>query len=263
MSFDGILAALALPREALVDRRVPKKMLAEQGAPTAADKRRLLEGMEELMWVAALKPVNVGIPAFTDQVREYLEIAVLTAVLRSGPRASQARTLELIHRAIPYPVVLFSSQSGVVTLSLAHKRWSQGERGRVVLEELRSVQLRPDALPPTEVSFDAQFLANLAISRAPAANLYALYDGWLRHILALEAARVTGRYAPPSTAEAAARLRQSLEELGRQQRQLAALRTQARKEKQINRRVELNLEIQRITTAIDDCRQSLAKEEQD
>lgn len=34
-----VVEALGLPRETRVDRRVPKKLLVEQGAPTTADKR--------------------------------------------------------------------------------------------------------------------------------------------------------------------------------------------------------------------------------
>ena len=37
MNSDRIIAALALPPEARVDQRVPKKLLVENGAPTAAD----------------------------------------------------------------------------------------------------------------------------------------------------------------------------------------------------------------------------------
>jgi len=40
MSAVAIIHALALPEGARVDQRVPKKLLVENGAPTAADKRR-------------------------------------------------------------------------------------------------------------------------------------------------------------------------------------------------------------------------------
>jgi hypothetical protein len=142
MSFAPVIDALAIPREALVDRRVPKKLLLEQGAPTAADKRQVQDGIEEITWVAALKPINIGVPAFRDAVREYLEIAVLTVALRST--AKPPRLIELIHRAIPYPLVLVTEHRDAVTLSLAHKRWSQGEAGKVVIEDVRQVQLHPD-----------------------------------------------------------------------------------------------------------------------
>ena len=77
------LSALALPQGALVDRRVPKSLLVDNGAPTAADRRRIREGIEELRWAAALKPTTIGVAEFRDGTREYLEIAVLNLILRS------------------------------------------------------------------------------------------------------------------------------------------------------------------------------------
>ena len=67
---------LCPPRPASI-KRVPKKLLVEQGAPTAGDKRQIKDGIEELTWIAALKPSNIGVPAYRDDVREYLEIAVI------------------------------------------------------------------------------------------------------------------------------------------------------------------------------------------
>ena len=240
MSFAPVIDALTIPREALVDRRVPKKLLLEQGAPTAADRRQIQDGIEEIAWVAALKPINIGVPSFRDSVREYLEIAVLTVALRST--AKPPRLIELIHRAIPYPVVLVTEHRDAVTLSLAHKRWSQGEAGKVVIEDVRQVQLQPDT-PSTE---EAAFLASIAVSRLPVRDLFALYDGLLQRMAALDADRITGVFAPPESAERASVLREGLGAHARLKRDLAILRAKADKEKQLNRRVELNLEIKRL-----------------
>ena len=51
---------------------------------------------------------------------------------RRRPRLT--RLVELIHRAVPYPVVLSPSRASALDLSLAHKRWSQGEAGKTVLD---------------------------------------------------------------------------------------------------------------------------------
>jgi hypothetical protein len=240
MSFAPVINALAIPNEALVDQRVPKKLLLEQGAPTAADKRQIQDGIEEMTWVAALKPINIGVPAFRDAVREYLEIAVLTVALR--PTAKPPRLIELIHRAIPYPLVLVTQNRDVLNLSLAHKRWSQGEAGKVVIEDVRQVQLNPDTPEAEETSF----LASIAVSRLPARDLFALYEGLLERLAGLEAARITGTFAPPESAERASALREGLDIHARLKRDLAILRARADKEKQLNRRVELNLEIKRL-----------------
>lgn len=238
MNFAPVINALAIPPEARVDQRVPKKLLLEQGAPTAADKRQIQDGIEELLWVAALKPTNIAVTAFRDEVREYLEIAVLTATLRSA--AKPTRLIELIHRAIPYPLVLVAAHGDTVSLSLAHKRWSQGETGKVVIEDVhRTAPFRPDAPKADE----ALFLASLGLSSLPARDLFALYQGWLDRMAALEATGITGVFAPPDTADRASALRDGLDTHARLRRDLAVLRAQAEKEKQLNRLVELNLEI--------------------
>ena len=98
MTAIAVIAALNLPAAARVDQRVPKKLLLENGASTAADKRLINEGIDGIQWLAALKPVTCGIPEFRDEAREYLEIAVLRMALRE--KAKEARLVELLHRAV-------------------------------------------------------------------------------------------------------------------------------------------------------------------
>jgi hypothetical protein len=127
-----LLDALDLPACARVAKRVPKTMLHENGAPTAADKRQINEGIEQLVWVAALKPTTIGVAEYRDELREVLEIAVLQLTLRID--AKVGRLIELVHRAVPYPVLLIAEQGSNSSLSLAQKRWSQAEAGKTVLE---------------------------------------------------------------------------------------------------------------------------------
>ena len=180
-------------------------------------------------------------PSFRDDAREYLEIAVLTVALRAA--AKPPRLTELIHRAVPYPVVLVAAHGETVSLSLAHKRWSQGEKGKVVIEDVRrTAPFQPDA-PTAE---EAAFLASLALASQPSRDLYTVYQGWLDRVAALEAAQITGTFAPPESTDRGSAVREGLDAHAQLQRDLTVLRAKAKKEKQINRRVELNLEIKRL-----------------
>jgi hypothetical protein len=89
-----------------LNERIAKKLLVENGAATPADKRAINEGIDELIWVAALKPNKIGVPAYRDDFREYLEIAILSMRCRAEARSN--RITEIIHRSIPYPVLLVS-----------------------------------------------------------------------------------------------------------------------------------------------------------
>jgi hypothetical protein len=240
MNEGGVIAALDIPQSARVDQRVPKKLLVENGAPTAADKRKINEGIEEVFWLAALKPTTIGVPQFRDGTREYLEIAVLRAVLRAT--AQTARLAELIHRAVPYPLLLIATQGDALTISLAHKRWSQGEAGATVLDGALVVA---DLAAAASADVGAAFVSEIAVARQPRADLFALYQGWMDTVVALLAAQVTGTFTVASSPEMAAARRTALAECERLEAQLAKLRAAAAKERQVSRQVELNLEIKR------------------
>lgn len=132
MILQNLVAALELPASCRVDQRIPKKLLIENGVTTAADKRNISEGIEEIQWVATLKPTSIGVPEYRDEIREYLEIAVLHIALRQDAKAS--RIAELTHRAVPYPILLLLTEQNQLTLSIAHIRWAQNEAGKVVLD---------------------------------------------------------------------------------------------------------------------------------
>ena len=240
-----LLDALDLPATARVDKRVPKTLLLEHGAPTAADKRQINEGIEQLVWVAAIKPTTIGVAEYRDELREVLEIAVLQITLRAT--AKVGRLIELVHRAVPYPVLLIAEQGSTVGLSAAHKRWSQAEAGKTVLEgDVVTVQW--DAVQDNQRW--PGFCDALALGQQPRINLQALYQGWIDTLLALQAARVTGAFAVPSNAVQAEHRREALQESARLDKEIARLRATAAKEKQMARRVDLNLELKRLEAAL-------------
>ena len=251
-----MIEALRLPPTTRVDQRVPKKMLLEQGAITAADNRYIRDGIEEIQWVAAIKPTAVGIPAFQSQTHHYPEIAVLT--LRVRPGAKRSRLVTLIHRAIPYPVFLVSEEQGGITISLGHKRLSQGEANEVVLEDICQVVLTGSA---TQKTAETLFLASLSLAEQPASHIYAIYQGWIDRLHTLEAAIISGRFVPPASAEESARQQQVLAEYDGLEKRLLSLRSQAVKEKRIGHRVTLNLEIKQVEKKLATLAQHLAGSE--
>lgn len=233
---EALLGALDLPPESLLDYRVPKKLLLEK-APTAADKRVITAGVEELHWLATLKPGTIGVPPYSDDVREYLEIAVVSATLRDG--AKTGRLAELIHRAIPYPVLLLCTQGERLTLSLAHKRRSQGEAGATVLDgDLVNVELSGP--------FTSEFASAIALGQQPRTHLFALYQCWIEKLIALLAARITGTFALPVTPKETSTRWESVQACAALDVAIARLRAAAVRERQLARQVELNLEVKRL-----------------
>ena len=270
---DDVVKALALPERARVDQRVPKKMLAEHGAPTTADRRLLTEGIEELQWIAALKPGTVSVPEHRAGGRQYLELAVLSMQVRAthGKASQWLRLAELVHRAVPYPVLLIQALTPNVAaspqdptpkspvplaLSLAHKRAAQNQAGKVVLDgEMVFTDLVGTA--HGAVSVAGRLLEVLALDRQPHQDLMALYQGWVDCLTAAEAARLTGQFRLPNGAAAAAAQREALHVCQRLEQEAARLRRQAAKERQIAKQVDLNLALQRLEASLKAARARL------
>lgn len=249
MNTEQVIAALELPRPAFVWQRIAKKLLIENGAATSDDKKRINEGIEELTWVASLKPNNVGIPSFRDDSREYLEIAILVLVLR--PIAKASRVIELIHRAIPYPVLLISGQAESISISMANKRQAHNAPEKNVIE---------DCVTECEITGQREaecFLQSLAFGLQPRTHMYAFYQGWLACLDAFRAAQITGRFDGPNDSAGQELRRKALSEYARIKREIAALRSQAEKEKQLSRRVEVNLQLKQLTDQLEETKQQM------
>lgn len=250
MSADALIQALGLPDATRVDQRVPKKLLAEHGAATAADKRQVQDGVDEVLWLASLKPHLIGVPAFKDEQREYLEVAVLSLKLKPGAKPSHLA--ELLHRAVPYPVLLLTSSDLGASLSLAHIRASQNEADKTVLDGSVLSVLLPEA------EHGADFYAAVALAKQPQSDLYALYQGWLDTASALNIAQVTGRFLPSLTREQATARHAALQDCRQLQAQIAQLRSQADKERQMPRQVALNQEIHAVQSRLQALQRTLS-----
>lgn len=269
----AIVKALRLPASCRVDQRVPKKMLAEHGAPTATDRRLLTDGIEELQWIAALKPSTVAIPEHCADGREYLEVAVLSVQVRAthGKASQWLRLAELVHRAVPYPVLLIqtlvssaaatpddwpSRRPAQLALSLANKRAAQNEAGKMVLdgELVCSELLGPDS---GTASVAGPLLEAMALDRQPHQDLMALYQGWMGCLTAAKAARITGSFRLATDPIDAAAKRDALRTCHQLEQEAARLRNQAAKERQIARQAELNLALQRLRVQIAEARARL------
>jgi hypothetical protein len=237
---DKLFEALHIPESCVVNRRIPKRRLIEE-APTAADRRRITDGVEQLQWRAVLRPSTTGIAGFRDEEREVEELSVLE--LRLRPNGQQDRTVELVHRAIPYLLLILIERGEELSLSLADKRWSLAEKSKMVLEGGVLIASLDSAAQPDHV---VQLVEQLALTRQPQASLYSVYLGWINALVAFRAAEHTGRFSMPESMEHAKRRRQALKRVEMLDAEMATLKRAADREPQMARRAEINLRLQQV-----------------
>jgi hypothetical protein len=229
-----MIAALGLPAAARCDRRIPKALLAERGASSAPDRKLIDRAVERLDWLATLSPATVGVAAFADDVRPVAEIQLVVLHAREEPTR---RLPMMIHRAIPYPLLLLSQlPGGGVRMSLAPLRRAERIEDAMVVERL---VLAPDCTSPLDAPAES-FVAGLPLAGLPLTSLSQLYEAWLRRAEALSAARISG--APfrllAGDADNEAR-RAKLAHHAQLEADWIAARAAARKEKRLGAQVQL------------------------
>lgn len=247
MTPEDLIAAFALPAGP-PPRRVPKTSLSDH-APTAADRRMIDKALARLDWVAGLTPANIGVPAGEAEGLTIDTINLLSATTR-GPMPP--RLAEIIHRAIPKPVILIQAdESGdAASLSLAPKRAAERETGRVVTIEVH------DSGPLSNA--DADFVAMLALSTLPTRDLAALYAGLIERAEALAAARMAGR--PFRLAESPKQHRQWRNAIAQSNQvfaEIAMLSVTIRKQNRLATKVESGEKVRLLKASLDKYRSAL------
>lgn len=245
VTIEALVAALALP-PAPPTRRVPKASLADN-VPTAADKRLIDGKLARLDWVAAINPATAGIAATTVDGLEMSTVNLLVARTRGS---MPLRLAEMIHRAIPQPVILIHGEDAAdapAALSLASKRAAEREAGRVVVTAVRdSGALAAD---------DRDFLAALSLHRLPSSDLAALYAGLIERVEALAVARRAARpYRLAVSADELARWRDALATAAELEARIAAHTAAMRKENRLAARVEIGERVRQLRAELIRCR---------
>ena len=94
------------------------------------------------------------------------------------------------------------------------------------------------------------------LGKQPRDSLLRLYHGWAAVLEAYRASRITGAFDPNTLSRE--ERRSAILEFERIEREISILRNQATKEKQIHRRVDLNLNVKRLEAQLDAIRTQLS-----
>jgi len=143
-----------------------------------------------------------------------------------------------------------------LVISFAHQRRSLNEAGAAVVEEVIET---PSFTVGVASEAGERFLQSLNIAGLPRRDLFAFYQGWIDRVIALRTATVTGAFTIPQTPAGAAAQRETLEEHQHLTSEIARLRSEAKRERQTRRLVEINLELQGLEARRAATRDALAR----
>lgn len=205
------------PKQAEFNRVVPKGKIYEHAKASKRLKQLFVDQVEEIIWKYKLSPETINLPA-SGSIHE---IQVFEIRLRTSE--FEPDLLHAIDKAIPFPLAFRLMSESKACFAVAYKRPSEVDPSKWVTEGLfvtpfYSTPFKEQPLPV------ALHLANL-------------YEQMVRAHIPLAARSGEG------LAEQVVRFN----ELEAKQRVKEQLESRLSQEKQFNRKVELNLELRKIT----------------
>lgn len=250
---DTFLDQLSIPKSCELNKPVYKKYFSENGILDATDKKVLKEDVNKIRWLYTLKPSTINISPYSDDERDYPEVAILHVELLSPGRAK--RIAAFMQQSIPYPLVLLLGFEKALYFSLAAKRINQADKAKWVVEEIYDTDwINLEQLTAQQ----ADFLEDCTIRNFSFSNYLAFYRSIQERVLALNCSAYTGRYElhkSGSKDDAGDETRSTrfirLTELENLSSVKTEIGNRLKKEKQLGKKIELNTEIKRINDQIE------------
>ncbi|HFF8973984.1 TPA: DUF4391 domain-containing protein [Serratia marcescens] len=209
--FEAFLEGLNVPNSCVLNKPLFKKMFQQHTDLDAKDKKALKDDVDKIRWLYTLKPCTINIAPFSDDLRDYGELACLHVVLSNTKSAE--RVGYLINRAIPYPLVIFfvhSENKGTeetgepdlnarekqhvkeqLAICLADKRINKADQTKWVIEDF---QLSPWLGLGCKSESEQEFFNSLNFTGLPHSNFWQFYQAIMASVQALQCAEISGRF---------------------------------------------------------------------
>lgn len=220
-------ALIAYPKQAAFGRVLPKNKIYEHGGANTRLKDLFVKQVEQVIWQYKLAPETLHLSARPGVP----EIQIFSIQLKTPEL--HADVLRCIDGAIPFPIVFELTFDGRTQVVAAYKRPNEADASRWVFSDY----FASDWLP-----MDSERTA-----MPVALHLGGLYEQLLHRLMPL-----SGR--PQETlAELAARVEQAQAK----QRELDKTTARLAKEKQFNRKVEINAELRKLKIELGELKKQI------
>lgn len=211
---------LGLPKTTEFNKRIPKQKFYENINVTPAMRRIFIDQIKVIYWRNKIAPSTMNLEAG----QSVTEIEVFEVKLNSTPL--DVSVLRQMDKEIPYHIVFLLEFEGKYQAWTAYKEKAGSGSNAFKVD----TYYHTDWLPESELALKLDGL-----------NMDTVYESYVRQI-AGDALKTTARGEPESLKESVERDKQ----IQLLQKQIDALQIKIRREKQLNRQMELNTELKRL-----------------
>lgn len=214
-------ALLAYPPQAAFGRVLPKNKIYEHSGASTRLKDLFVKQVEQITWQYKLAPETIHLPARSD----VQEIQIFSIQLKTPELHHDV--LRCIDGAISFPIVFELNSGGKTQITAAYKRPNEADASRRVLSDYFATDWLPG---------DSK-----RVAMPVALHMAGLYEQLLYRLIPL----------PARPQETLAELVARVEQVQAKQRELDKTTARLAKEKQFNRKVEINATVRRLKSELE------------
>lgn len=213
-------ALINYPKQATFGRVLPKNKIYEHSGANTRLKDLFVEQVEQIVWQYKLAPETINLPAKPGVP----EVQVFRVILKTGELSVDV--LKCIDGAVQFPIVFELEYEGKIKVIAAHKRPSEADASKWVVSDYFSTVWMPANSPRVEMPV--------------VLDLAGLYEALLQRLIPLA----------PRDQESFSALVERLESVRAKQREIEKVRARLAKEKQFNRKVEINATLRQLNNEL-------------
>lgn len=215
-------ALINYPKQATFGRILPKNKIYEHSGANTRLKDLFVEQVEQIVWQYKLAPETINLPAKPGVP----EVQVFRIVLKTAQVSVDV--LKCIDGAVQFPIVFELEHEGKIKVIAAHKRPSEADASKWVVSDYFSTAW----IPAISQRSDMPVVLDLA----------GLYEALLQRLMPLA----------PRDHESFTALVERIESLRAKQREIEKVRAKLAKEKQFNRKVEINATLRQLNNELEE-----------
>jgi len=245
-----------IPERNILDKKLTKAFFLKNFVLSATEKKVLNNTIQQMNWLASIKPVTANIPAVSNDEYKYEEIQVMVCTITDITVDTLAeKCMHLFQKYIPYQMLVIIEDSNGFKISVCDKRINKGETTKRTIERY-FITNTISKLYKNDLS--DSFYKALDFGNLDKTNLELLYKSYIQAIVQFQAAAITGNFKKRTNTRTQEDMEhlQAIEQL---ERDIVSLSSQIKKEPQLNEKVQLNIKIQNKRKEIASLKDTLTK----
>ena len=224
VQFESNIAFINYPKQAVFGRTLPKNKIYEHSGANARLKDLFVEQVEQIVWQYKLAPETINLPARLGVP----ELQIFSIQLKTSEL--NLDVLRCIVGAVQFPIIFELNFDGRTKMIAAYKRPNESDASRWVLSDYFAT-----AWLPSDCERAAMPLA---------LDLGGLYEQLLHRLIP----------TPARLQESLADLVARVELVAAKQREVEKVTSRLAKEKQFNRKVEINAKLRMLKIELEELK---------